>query len=90
MKKSDVIDEVRGRLDISSREAKEIVDMMLDVFIKGIVENGEVSVSPFGKFVTVDRAARICKNPQTGENIDVPAKSVVKFKPSYKLKNSVK
>ena len=90
MKKSDVINEVRGKLDISSREAKEIVDMLLDVFIKGIVENGEVSVSPFGKFVIVNRAARTCKNPRTGEDIDVPSKSVVKFKPSYKLKNSVK
>ena len=49
----------------------------------------KVQVIGFGNFEVRDRAARKGRNPQTGKEIEIPAKSVVKFKPGSELAESV-
>jgi len=49
----------------------------------------EVSVAGFGIFAVKDRAARVARNPKTGEPVNVPAKRVPKFKPAKALKEAV-
>ena len=44
----------------------------------------------FGTFSTVKRSARTCRNPQTGKSMNIPAKTVVKFKVGSKLAEAVK
>jgi DNA-binding protein HU-beta len=59
--------------------------------IKGAVAEGDkVQYIGFGGFEKADRAARKGRNPQTGEEIDIPASTVPKFKPGKEFKDIVK
>lgn len=60
-------------------------------FIGDTLANGdEVVIHGFGTFKLAQRAARTGRNPATGAPIDIPASTVVKFKPTPTLKNEVK
>jgi DNA-binding protein HU-beta len=55
------------------------------------MEKGDkLSLIGFGTFVVSERAARTCRNPQTGKSMKIPAKKVVKFKVGSKLAEAVK
>ena len=68
--------------------AERTLDAMINGIVKGLQEDGEVQLT-FGKFKKVDRAARMGRNPQTGEEIQIPAKTVVKFYASKTLKADI-
>ena len=72
---------------------KSDADMMVDNVFGNIVANldlgNDVEINGFGKFSVVDREGRTGRNPATGEEIQIPAKKVVKFKPALALKSSV-
>lgn len=73
---------VKERSDFSRETAEEIVGHVLDAII-GFTDSGEnVSLHGFGLFRRVERAARQNTNPNTGEPVEVPARSVLTFKPS--------
>ena len=56
----------------------------------GILKAGDkVQLTPFGQFKIRDRAARVARNPQTGEPVNVPAKRVLKFIAGKPLKEAV-
>jgi len=85
MNKTDIIKQIATTHGVTKNTAEGIVK---DVFnsIDGALEEGEnVSLKGFGTFKKVTRAARTCRNPQTGETVKVPKKQVVKFKPSKEL-----
>lgn len=50
--------------------------------------NGIANVKGFGKFTVVERAARIGRNPRTGESVEIASKRVVKFTPAKALKEA--
>lgn len=76
--------------EFTQKEIADIVDEFLDV-IKTEVSKGEkVSLPKFGIFETVERAARECRNPQTGERMQIAAYNSPKFKPATDFKNMVK
>ncbi len=62
------------------KESEEKVNQILDVISKILQSGEEINFIGWGKFSVVERAARTCKNPKTGEEINVDAKKVVKFK----------
>lgn len=88
--KKDLVKVFAEKAELSKAEAKVVMDSVLDAITDTLVEEGEVSLSPFGKFVTADRAERNGRNPQTGEAMVIPATTVVKFRPSKQLKETVK
>ena len=61
----------------------------LAVIEEALEKGEEVSFLGFGKFAVTERAARTCKNPQTGKEMKVEAKKVVKFKPGKALSEKV-
>lgn len=74
----------------SFAEARRITNEIFDI-IKNEVVNGEkVFISDFGTFSVSERKERKCKNPQTKEDIIVPAKNVPAFKSSETFKSAVK
>jgi DNA-binding protein HU-beta len=81
---------VASKLDISNKDGKAVVDAVFEIVLEGIIEHDEVSLGALGKLAKVERAARKGRNPQTGEEIDIPAKTAPKFKPGKALKDSVK
>lgn len=90
MTKADLVDAIYKRVGFSKKESAKIVEMVFDI-IKETLEQGEkIKISGFGNFVVRDKRARIGRNPQTGEEIEISARRVLTFKPSQVLRNALK
>lgn len=89
MNKTDLVVEVAKKAEITKKAAGKAVDAVFDV-IAGAVASGEkVQVIGFGLFEPRERKERKGRNPQTGEEIIIPATTAVGFKPGKQLKESV-
>ena len=89
MNKTELVDELAHRAEITKVAASNNIDHLIAIIIEELSEGGEVALPGFGSFVVTPRAARLGRNPQTGEVINIAADRVVKFKPGKKLKESV-
>ena len=77
------------KCDLTNGQATDVLDTTLEC-IAGAMKNGdEVRLLGFGNFVSVHRAARTARNPQTGATIQVAATNVPKFKAGKALKETV-
>ncbi len=90
MNKSELIDAIAAEAGLTKADAKK----SLDAFIKatsGALKGGErVALVGFGSFAVTERNARTGRNPQTGKEITIPAKKIVKFKAGSELSDMVK
>ncbi len=78
------------RAEITMSAARDEVRWFFDT-ISGALENGdEVRIHGFGSFKTAQRAARMGRNPRTGEAVKVPARRVVRFAASTTLSGALK
>ena len=85
MNKAQLIEAVASKTTLSKKEAANVLEAFTGT-IKGSLQKGEkVSIPGFGTFGMTDRKARTGRNPRTGATIQIPAKKIVKFKPSSKL-----
>ena len=73
----------------SKAKVTSVVNHILDTITGHLVEGNEVNLSGFGIFKTAVSKARTAKVPGTDKTVDVPAKTVVKFKASKALKDAV-
>lgn len=89
MNKKGLTDAVADDLGITKKEAKLAIDAVTENLKEGLAEDGKVTLVGFGTFTVRKQAARKARNPRTGEEIDVPEKSVPKFKPSAAMKEAV-
>jgi len=80
---------VAARSGLEIGQAKAAVEATLEEIAKQISSGNEVRLTGFGKFSVVQRAARAGRNPQTGETMQIAAKSVPKFSPGAELKKVV-
>jgi len=90
MTKADLVNTIYERVGFSKKESARIVELVFDI-IKETLEKGEkIKISGFGNFVVREKKARIGRNPQTGEEIEISARRVLTFKPSQVLRNALK
>ena len=89
MNKEDLTKRVSDSIGVIQSETAIIVDAVLKEIYKGILENEKVTFQDFGSFHKVQRKARKASNPRTGEEVRVPAKTVVSFKMSKKMKQDL-
>lgn len=91
MNKAELIDNVQKALgtETTRREAEGAVDAVIGAISQGIKSDGKVQIVGFGSFDVKKRAARLGRNPQTGEPMDISASKSVGFKPSAALKSSL-
>ena len=75
--------------EINKGEAKEFTEKVFEVIIQTLATGEPVKVHQFGDFAVAERSARKGRNPQTGEEIEIKAKAVPKFKPQKALKDAV-
>lgn len=80
MNKADLIDAMASDAGISKAAAKKALDSFTDNVSSTLEKGGRVTVLGFGTFSTSERSAREGRNPQTGKKIQIPAKTVAKFK----------
>ncbi len=88
--KADLIDGVATKSGLTKKDATAAVEALFDVVTETLAEGERVQVIGFGSFEVRERAARKGRNPQTGEEIEIPATKVPAFKAGKGLKDSVK
>ena len=90
MTKQEFVSAVSQRANLSSRDAQNAVDAVLDTIEETLSGGGDVNFTGFGKFSVSNRAARQGVNPRTGERVQIAATKVPKFSAGSKLKAAVK
>lgn len=90
MTKTDLIEEVAEKTELSKADAQRALEAMLDTIATALSRGQSVQITGFGTFERRHRAARKARNPQTGEEIDVPATDVPAFRAGKSLKDVVK
>lgn len=89
MTKSQMLGELAGKTGLSKKDVVTVLDALTALAYKEVKKVGEFVVPGFGKFVKVKRAARMGRNPATGETIKIAAKTVVKFRVAKAAKDAV-
>ncbi|MBV8491593.1 MAG: HU family DNA-binding protein [Candidatus Eremiobacteraeota bacterium] len=89
MNKVDLIRSAMERLELARKDAVALVDGLFEDIQAAVVSGEPVKIPGFGQFKVRDRAARMARNPATGEQVKVPAKRVFKFLPAKALKEAV-
>ncbi|RYG73614.1 HU family DNA-binding protein [Lentibacillus lipolyticus] len=89
MNKTELIDAVAEKSDLSKKDATKAVDAVFDSVMDSLKQGEKVQLIGFGNFEVRERSERKGRNPQTGEEIKIPASKVPAFKPGKALKESV-
>ena len=89
MNKGELIESVAGKAGLSRADATKAVDAVLDSVTSTLRDGGGVSLVGFGTFSVKARAARMGRNPRTGEPIQIKASNVPGFKAGKALKEAV-
>ncbi len=89
MTKAQIVNTLAEKTGQSKKEVNAFFDELSDLAYKEVKKNGEFALPGFGKLVKTKRKARKGRNPATGEEINIPAKTVVKFRLSKAAKDAV-
>jgi DNA-binding protein HU-beta len=87
--RSQLLNELAERNEISRREADELLTSFTDLITATVSTGEDVAISGFAKFRRIDRPARMARNPATGEQVRVAAKRVVRITPLKAFKDAV-
>lgn len=88
--KADIVSKVQDVLGGTKADAERAVETVIDSIVSGLKAGDEVSIAGLGIFRAKPRAARMARNPRTGEQIKVPATRSPKFSAAKALKDAVK
>jgi DNA-binding protein HU-beta len=89
MTQSEVINHFAEKFGIKRAQAKEFFDELSTLAIQEVQSNGEFVLPGFGKLVLSKRNPREGRNPATGETIQIPAKTSLKFRVGKPMKDAV-
>ena len=86
--KSDVVSSIMEQTGLEKKDANAAVDAFAATICEALSNGDSVGLIGFGTFETKHRPARIGRNPQTGEPLDIPEKTVPAFKAGKKLRDA--
>lgn len=89
MSKSQVLAELSDSSGLSKKDVKNLMDKMTELAYREVKKNGEFVMAGFGKLVKINRPARMGRNPATGQTIQIPAKTVLKFRVAKAAKDAL-
>ncbi len=89
MNKSELVEAVAAETELTRIQSAEAVDAVLGAIQEALKEGDTVGLVGFGTFAVTERAARTGRNPRTGDEIEIPAARLPKFKPGKGLKDAV-
>ena len=89
MTKSQLLELLAERSGMSKKDVGAFLDTLAEVAYEQVKGSGEFTVPGFGKLVKKHRAARMGRNPATGQQIQIPAKTVVKFRVAKAAKDAI-
>ena len=90
MKKPELIDAVATKSDLTKQDSKKAVDALFETISNTLAKEEKIQLLGFGTFEVRERAERTGRNPQTGEEMNIPASKVPAFKPGKELKEAIK
>lgn len=89
MNKTELIEQIAIRTNLTKADAGRSVNAMLDTIIETVSSGDDIVLPGFGSFKVTQRAAREGKNPRTGEKLLIAATTVPKFSAGATFKNAV-
>lgn len=89
MNKAELIEKVKGTTGFSAGNAKAATDAVIGEIAEALASGENVKITGFGEFCVKTRAARVGKNPLTGEPVQIPEKKAVIFKTAKVLKEAM-
>ena len=89
MNKSELVAAIAERTETTKAAAEEALRATIEVISEQLAGGEQITLIGFGTFKVAKREARKGRNPQTGKEIDIPEKNVVKFSPGKALDESV-
>jgi DNA-binding protein HU-beta len=89
MNKTELIEKVVSSTELSKKDAMKAVDAVFNTISEALQNGDKVQLVGFGNFETRDRSARKGRNPQSGQEIEIPASKIPAFKPGKALKDQV-
>lgn len=87
--KSQLLVVLAEKSGLAKKDVKNFLDVLTELAYKEVKKSGEFVLPGFGKMVKAKRKARAGINPATGEKIQIPAKTVVKFRLAKAAKDAV-
>ncbi len=87
--KADMAASLFNELGLNKREARDLVDLFFQEMEACLADGEQIRFSGFGNFYLRDKKERPGRNPKTGENVPIPARRVVTFRPGQKLRARV-
>ena len=90
MNKAELIDAIASGAGLTKADAKKALDAFIGATTKALKKGDRVALVGFGSFSVSKREARKGRNPQSGKEIPIPAKKVVKFKAGAELAKLIK
>ena len=89
MTKSQIMNALAEKSGMAKKDVVSFMDMLTELAYSEVRSSGEFTLPGLGKLVKQDRKARMGRNPATGEEIQIPAKTVVKFRVAKAAKDAV-
>ena len=90
MTKKELVSYVAEKANLSKKDAETAVNSVFDGITEALKIDGKIQLVGFGSFEVKERAARMGKNPATGETIEIPASKSPSFKAGKALKDTIK
>ncbi|PIR43124.1 DNA-binding protein HU [candidate division WWE3 bacterium CG10_big_fil_rev_8_21_14_0_10_32_10] len=88
--KTELIEMVAKKAGVTKAESQRVVDAVIESITEALERGEKVTVTGFGTYEVRQRAARMGRNPQTGETIQIPAQRTPAFRAGKSLKDAVK
>ena len=89
MNKEELVQEISKKASVTQKEAAEVLSALVETIQKTVAKGKKVTLVGFGTFEPRKRAARVGRNPQTGKELKIPAKTVPAFSAGKKFKTVV-
>ncbi len=89
MNKGDLIEKIVSEVSITKADAARVLESIVDGVTQSLKRGERTTISGFGTFSVSKRKARVGRNPQTGEPINIPARRVARFTAGKELKEEL-
>ena len=86
MTKAELIEGVYEKVGFSKKDSSDLVELIFNTLKDSLSKSEKIKISGFGNFIVRQKRARIGRNPQTGQTIEISARKVLTFRPSQVLK----
>ncbi len=87
--RADVAETIYEEIGLSRKDSGDILDMIIDEIKNELVKGNDVKLSSFGTLALRKKSPRIGRNPKTGVEAEISARTVISFKPSQNLRKSI-